>query len=204
MQRYLLWIDSISTWVGKTFAWTVLILTLITAYDVTVRKLFNKPWDCAFDSELILYGVLFMMAGAYTLARNGHVRGDVLYGFFPVRLQAGLDLVLYFLFFIPGVAALAYAGIGFAQDAWAAKETSSYSTCAAPVYLYKLVIPVAGFLVLLQGFAEIVRCVQALNSGQWPQRLHDVEEVDVEELKHTLGLDGAAGGKAEGVGGARQ
>jgi TRAP-type mannitol/chloroaromatic compound transport system permease small subunit len=199
MKRYLLWIDSLSTWVGKTFAWSVLLLTLLTAYDVTVRKLFNKPWDCAFDTELILYGILFMMAGAYTLARNGHVRGDVLYGFLPPRTQAGLDLVLYFLFFIPGVAALAYAGIGFAQEAWAVKESSSYSTCAAPVYLYKTFIPIAGFLVLLQGIAEIVRCVQCLQTGQWPQRLHDVEEVNVEELKHSLGLDGAPNGKRQGA-----
>ncbi len=195
MQRYLLWIDSLSTWVGKTFAWTILLLTLLTVYDVTVRKLFNKPWDCAFDTELILYGTLFMMAGAYTLARNGHVRGDVLYGFFPPRLQAGLDLALYFLFFVPGVAALAYAGIEFAQEAWATKESSSYSTCAAPVYLYKTLIPIAGFLVLLQGAAEIVRCVQCLKVGQWPPRLHDVEEVNVEEIKHTLHLDESSPGK---------
>ncbi len=197
MQRYLLWIDSLSTWVGKTFSWSILILTLVTVYDVTMRKLVSKPWDCAFDSELMLYGVLFMMAGAYTLARNGHVRGDVLYGFFPPRLQAGLDLALYFLFFVPGVAALAYAGVTFAQEAWAAKESSSYSTCAAPVYLYKWIIPVAGFLVLLQGFAEMVRCVRCLKSGQWPQRLHDVEEVDVEEMKHALGLDGKAEGNSK-------
>jgi TRAP-type mannitol/chloroaromatic compound transport system permease small subunit len=183
MDRYLHAIDNLSTWVGKLFAWCIVILTAIICYDVFARYLFRAPTDWAFDTSYILYGSLFLMAGAYTLARNGHVRGDVLYGFFLPRMQAGLDLALYFLFFIPGILALAYAGIDAAQISWALKEHSSVTAGGPPLYHFKTLIPIAGFLVLLQGLAEIVRCVICLRTGQWPRRAHDVEEVDVDELK---------------------
>lgn len=190
MQRYLFFVDNVSTWSGKAFAWLIVVLTGVICYDVFARYLFRAPTDWAFDIAYILYGSLFMMAGAYTLARNGHVRGDVLYGFFPPRVQAGLDLALYFLFFIPGIAALAYAGIDFAQMSWALNEHSSVSSNGPALYYFKTVIPIAGGLVLLQGLAEIARCVQCLRTGVWPRRAHDVEEVDVEKLKTIAHLDG--------------
>jgi TRAP-type mannitol/chloroaromatic compound transport system permease small subunit len=183
MQRYLFQIDRISEWTGKLFAWCILILTAVVCYDVAARYLFRAPFSWAYDIEYILYGALFMMAGAYTLARNGHVRGDVLYGFFPPRVQAGLDLTLYFLFFIPGIAALGYAGVDFARVSWDLGERSGVTVGGPPLYHFKTLIPIAGVLVLLQGVAEIVRCVQCLRTGEWPKRAHDVEEVDVEELK---------------------
>ena len=186
VQRLLLWVDGISTWVGKAFAWSIVVLTFAIAYEVIARYVFNAPTQWAFDVSYMLYGALFMMAGAYTLARNGHVRGDVLYGFLPVRVRASFDLVLYFLFFIPGIAALAWSGIGFAQVAWSLNEHSSLTPGGPPVYHFKTLIPIAGALVLLQGMAEIVRCVLAIRSGEWPQRLHDVEEVDVEELRNMV------------------
>lgn len=141
-----------------------------------------------FDASYMLYGALFMMAGAYTLARNGHVRGDVSYGFFPPRVQACLDLVLY-LFFIPGILALAYAGIDFAKIAWGLKEHSSLTASGPPIYHFKTLIPIAGFLVLLQGLAEIVRCAICMRTGVWPRRAHDVEEVDVDELKKRVNAE---------------
>lgn len=190
MDRYLRAIDNVSTWAGKAFAWCIVILTAIVCYDVFARYLFRAPTDWAFDASYILYGSLFMMAGAYTLARNGHVRGDVLYGFFPPRLQAGLDLVLYFLFFIPGILALAYAGIDFAKISWGLKEHSSVTAGGPPLYHFKTLIPIAGFLVLLQGLAEMVRCVICLRTGAWPRRSSDVEEVDVDELKKMVGAKG--------------
>jgi TRAP-type mannitol/chloroaromatic compound transport system permease small subunit len=189
MERLVHLIESISTWSGKTFAWCILLLTGVTCYDVLMRYIFRMPWLWAYDVEYILYGVLFMMAGAYTLARDGHVRGDVLYGFFPPRVQASLDLVLYFLFFIPGVAALAYSGIDFAHMSWQLQERSSVTPGGPPLYHFKTVIPIAGALVLLQGIAEIIRCVLCLRTGQWPRRAHDVEEVDVEEIKKTLRVE---------------
>ena len=191
MQRYLFFIDRISEWSGKLFAWLIVVLTLAITYDVSARYLFSAPTDWAYDAAYILYGTLFMMAGAYTLSRNGHVRGDVLYGFFPPRLQASLDLALYFLFFIPGIAALAYSGIDFAQISWDLREHSSTMSGGPPLYHFKTFIPIAGAFVLLQGLAEIIRCIQCLRTGEWPRRAHDVEEVDVEELKKIAGVNGA-------------
>jgi TRAP-type mannitol/chloroaromatic compound transport system permease small subunit len=124
-----------------------------------------------------------MMSGAYTLSKNGHVRGDVLYGFFPPRLQAGIDLTLYVVFFLPGVTALCWAGYTYAADSWAIWEHSSITTEGPPIYPFKTVIPVAGAFILVQGIVEIIRCVLCLKQGQWPSRQQDVEEVDVEKLK---------------------
>jgi TRAP-type mannitol/chloroaromatic compound transport system permease small subunit len=192
LERILHGVDAVSAFAGKAFAWLIVVLTAIICYDVAARYLFRAPTAWAFDGAYILYGSLFMMAGAYTLSRNGHVRGDVLYGFFPPRVQAGVDLVLYFLFFIPGIAALAYSGIDFAQFSWQLKEHSSTIAGGPPLYHFKTLIPIAGALVLLQGAAEIIRCIQCLKTGEWPRRLHDVEEVDVEELKKRVQADPAA------------
>ena len=125
----------------------------------------------------------FMMAGAYTLSKNNMVRGDVLYGFFPPRLQAGLDLTLYFIFFLPGVCALIWAGYLYAGDSWAIWEHSGITANGPPVYHFKTVIPVAGSFLLLQGIVKMIRCIRCLKEGQWPSREQDVEEVDVEKLK---------------------
>ena len=189
MQGWLLAVDRISAFFGKAFAWLIIGLTLLISFEVFCRYVLNSPNDWVWDTTYILYGILFMMAGAYTLSRNGHVRGDVLYGFFPVRVQAGLDLLLYFLFFFPGVVALVWAGATFAETSWAIHEHSSVTASGPPVYHFKTFIPVAGALLLLQGIAEVVRCVVALRDGAWPARLHDVEEVDVENLKKMVGVD---------------
>jgi TRAP-type mannitol/chloroaromatic compound transport system permease small subunit len=186
MKSTLFMIDRISAWAGKAFAWTVLLLTLIVCYDVGLRYILNSPTQWGFDLAYILFGTLFMMAGAYTLSRNGHVRADMMYRTLQPRTQAAFDLVLYVLFFLPGIAALVYAGVEFTQGSWAMKEVSSVTSSGVPIYPFKLVIPIAGGLLLLQGIAEIVRCVICLRTGQWPQRLHDVEEEDVEAFKKIL------------------
>lgn len=187
-------IDRISAWFGKTFAWSVVLLTLLVCFDVTMRYILNKPNQWVFDLAYILYGLLFMMAGAYTLSRNGHVRADMMYRSFQPRTQAWFDLVLYIVFFIPGISALVYAGIEFTQISWAMREVSSVTSSGVPVYPYKLVIPVAGGLLLLQGVAEIIRCVQCIRTGEWPQRLHDVEEEDIEQIKELLTGEGSEEG----------
>jgi len=186
MKSILFMIDRISAWSGKLFAWAVLVLTLIVCYDVTLRYVLNSPTQWGFDLAYILYGTLFMMAGAYTLSRNGHVRADMMYRTLQPRTQAAFDLVLYILFFLPGIAALVYAGVEFTRVSWAMKEVSSVTSSGVPVYPFKLVIPIAGGLLLLQGLAEIARCVVCLRTGEWPQRLHDVEEEDIEALKEIL------------------
>jgi TRAP-type mannitol/chloroaromatic compound transport system permease small subunit len=189
MQKLLLRIDAISTFVGQLFAWLIVLLTLMICWEVFSRYALGTPHAWTFDVANMLYGTLFMMAGAYTLARNGHVRGDVLYGFFPPRTQAAVDLVLYVVFFIPGTVALAWAGIDFFNESLAQNEHSSIAADGPPVYPFKAVIPVAGAFLLLQGAAEIVRCVICLRRGAWPRRAGDVEEVDVEKLKQTIEAD---------------
>ena len=186
MQKLLLWIDTVSTRVGQAFSWLILALTLLISWEVFSRYALSAPHAWAFDAMIMLYGTLFMMAGAYTLSKNGHVRGDVLYGFFPPRLQAGLDLVLYILFFIPGVAALVWAGYTFAEQSWAINEHSNITADGPPIYPFKTVIPIAGAFLLAQGVVEIVRCIVCLKLGYWPSREQDVEEVDVDKLKQMV------------------
>lgn len=186
MQKLLLFIDKVSTWVGQAFSWLIVALTLLVSWEVISRRFFDSPHAFTFDAMIMMYGTLFMMAGAYTLSKNGHVRGDVLYGFFSPRLQAGLDLALYLLFFIPGIIALVWAGYYFAADSWAIKEHSSVTADGPPLYHFKTVIPIAGAMILLQGMVEIVRCVVCLQQGAWPSRMEDVEEVDVAKLKEMV------------------
>jgi TRAP-type mannitol/chloroaromatic compound transport system permease small subunit len=193
MNRTLLTIDRLSAWVGKAFAWCIVLLTATICYDVVMRYAFRAPTHWGLDASLMLFGALFMMAGAYTLSRNGHVRGDVLYRFLSPRTQASLDLALYLAFFLPGIAALAWFGVGFAQDSLAILEQSQTSSGGLPTYPGKIMIPIAGALLLLQGLGEIARCVICIRTGEWPQRLHDVEEVDIEELKASLAENNAAG-----------
>lgn len=186
MQKFLLSIDKISTFVGKMFSWLIVSLTFLITYEVFSRYALDAPHAWAFDAMIQMYGVLFMMAGAYTLSKNGHVRGDVLYGFFPPRLQAGIDLTLYIVFFLPGVTALCWAGYYYAADSWAIWEHSNITADGPPIYTFKTVIPVAGVFLLMQGIVEIARCILCLKDGQWPSRQEDVEEVDVEELKEMV------------------
>ena len=187
-QNLLLFIDKVSTWIGQFFSWLILLLTLMISWEVFSRYVLSNPHAWAFDVMSMMYGSLFMMAGAYTLSKNGHVRGDVLYGFFPPRLQAWFDLILYFLFFIPGVFALAYAGYGFAADSWAINEHSNITADGPPVYPFKTILPIAGAFLLAQGLVEIVRCIVCIKQGEWPKRGDDVDEVDVEKLKEMVNV----------------
>jgi TRAP-type mannitol/chloroaromatic compound transport system permease small subunit len=188
MQNLLLFIDKVSTWVGQFFSWLIVALTFMISWEVFSRYFLDNPHAWAFDVMSMMYGSLFMMAGAYTLSKNGHVRGDVLYGFFPPRLQAWFDLILYFLFFIPGVFALAYAGYGFAADSWAINEHSNITANGPPVYPFKTILPIAGAFLLAQGLVEIVRCIVCIQQGEWPKRGDDVDEVDVEKLKEMVNV----------------
>jgi TRAP-type mannitol/chloroaromatic compound transport system permease small subunit len=183
MQKFFLAVDRISTFAGQAFAWLIVALTGLICFEVFSRYVLNSPNPWAFDVQIMMYGTLFMMAGAYTLSKNGHVRGDILYGFFKPRTQAFFDLLLYLVFFLPGVIALAWAGYSFAGDSWAIREHSSISADGPPLYPFKTVIPIAGALLLLQGLVEILRCVVCLRDGEWPSRKQDVEEVDVDKLK---------------------
>jgi TRAP-type mannitol/chloroaromatic compound transport system permease small subunit len=178
MNRLLFFIDSLSTWVGKAFGWLILVLTFGVSYEVFVRYALRAPTTWAFDISYITYGAMFLMAGAYTLSRNGHVRGDVLYRLWQPRTQASLDLVLYVIFFLPAVAAWIYAGWSYAEMSVRFREVSIFSPAGVPVFPLKALIPVTGVLLLLQGIAEIIRCILCIRANAWPRRLHDVEEME--------------------------
>ena len=187
MNQILFFIDRLSAWTGKAFGWCILIMTFATTYEVIVRYVFRAPTSWAFDISYIMYGTLFMMAGGYALSRNSHVRGDFVYRLWPPRVQAGIELTLFFLFFYPGVLALIYAGIFYAAESWSYRpfgptgpigEISINSPAGVPVFPLKTILPIASFILFLQGVAETIRCVQCIKTGQWPQRLGDVEELE--------------------------
>src|SRR5215217_2726257 len=186
MQKLLLTIDKISTFVGQAFSWLIVALTFMITWEVFSRYVLDAPHSWAFDVMIIMYGTLFMMAGAYTLAKSGHVRGDVLYGFFRPRTQATIDLILYVLFFVPGVFALTYAGYYFAAESWAIRETSNITAEGPPIYPFKMILPFAGAILFAQGIVEIIRCTICIRLGQWPSREEDVQEVDVDKLKEMV------------------
>ena len=182
MHRFIFLVDSFSAWVGKAFAWCILLLTFGTAYEVFVRYALRDPTSWAFDISYMMYGALFMMGGAYTLSRDGHVRGDVLFRLWPPRIQATIELVLYFLFFFPGMLALIFAGADYAAESWSYNygtgEVSINSPANVPISQFKTVLPVAAGLLLLQGIAQVCRCIVCLRTGEWPAHLEDVEELE--------------------------
>ncbi len=187
MNRLIFIIDSFTAWVGKAFAWCILLLTLAVAYEVFVRYLLRDPTSWAFDMSYMMYGSLFMMAGAYTLARDGHVRGDVLFRLWPPKVQATVELTLYILFFFPGILALIMAGADYAAESWSYNygtgEVSINSPANVPISQFKTVLPVAAGLLFLQGIAQVCRCIICLRTGEWPAHLEDVEELEVSLLQ---------------------
>ena len=200
MNRFLFFIDSLSMWVGKSFGWLILVLTLGTSYEVFVRYALRAPTTWAFDFSYITYGAMFLMAGAYTLSRNAHVRGDVIYRLWPQRIQACIDLTLYVIFFLPAVAAWIYAGWTFAQMSIQFREVSIFSPAGVPVFPLKALIPLTGLFLLIQGIAEIIRCILCLRTGFWPRRLHDVEELETailheQEYRREHAAEAQTGGK---------
>jgi TRAP-type mannitol/chloroaromatic compound transport system permease small subunit len=199
MKKFLDFIDTFSTWVGKAFAWLILVLTFGISYEVFVRYVLRAPTTWAFDFSYINYGALFLMAGAYTLMRNGHVRADVLYRLWKPRTQASFDLTLYILFFMPAVLAFIYAGWPYAMMSVRFKEVSIFSPAGIPIFPLKMLIPVAGLMLLIQGIAEIIRCILCIKRGTWPPRMHDVEETESvilqEQRIHAHDAEAAAGRK---------
>jgi TRAP-type mannitol/chloroaromatic compound transport system permease small subunit len=195
MTRFLFFIDSLSLWVGKAFAWLILVLTFGVSYEVFVRYVLRAPTTWAFDFSYITYGALFLMAGAYTLSRNGHVRADVLYRFWEPRTQATMDLVLYIIFFLPAVLAFMYSGWNYAAMSVRFKEVSIFSPAGIPVFPLKTLIPITGVLLFLQGVAEVIRCILCIRLGYWPKRLHDVDETEsviIHERQHLAEQGGEA------------
>ena len=199
MERFIFLVDSFTSWVGKAFAWCILILAIGTVYEVFVRYALRDPTSWAFDISYMMYGTLFMMAGAYALARDTHVRGDVLYRLWKPKTQATVELVLYFLFFFPGVIALILAGADYALESWSYNygtgEVSINSPAGVPISQFKTVLPVAAALLLLQGAAQVCRCIICIRTGAWPAHLEDVEEMEVALLQEKEDTEAAAEGR---------
>jgi len=189
IQRFIYGVDELSRMVGHVFAWCIIILTMGTSFEVFVRYVLNNPTSWAFDFSYLMYGGLFYMAGAYTLSRDGHVRGDFIYRMWPPRLQASVQLTLYSLFFFPGVLALMYAGWNYGYEAFRIREVSVNSPVGVPVWQLKLLIPFGAGLLALQGIAEVLRCILCLRNNRWPQRLHDVEELEDVLIQQHAGED---------------
>ncbi|MFC3632035.1 TRAP transporter small permease subunit [Paracoccus angustae] len=185
MQKYIRFADSLSAWFGKAFGWLIILMTIGMSYEVMVRYLFNRPTPWALDISFIMYGTLFMMGGAYTLSRGGHVRGDFLYRLWSDRTQARVDLALYILFFFPGILALIFAGWKYAGRSWSYGEVSVNSPAGIPIYQFKTVIVAAGILLFLQGIAQVMRCILCLRTGAWPPLDWDVEETETILMQKT-------------------
>jgi TRAP-type mannitol/chloroaromatic compound transport system permease small subunit len=183
MEAYIRFADKISSWVGRAFAWCILLMTFGVAYEVFVRYFLRAPTTWAFDISYMMYGTLFMMAGAYTLARDGHVRADVFYRLWPPRVQATIELILYFLFFFPGVLALIFAGWKYASRSIRFMEVSVMSPAGVPIFQFKTIIVAAGVLLLIQGIAQVFRCILCLRRGAWPPKESDVEELENQLIK---------------------
>lgn len=191
-ERFRFAVDAFHTLVGKAGSWAILILTVAISYEVFARYFLRRPTEWAFDLSYILFGTLFMLAGPYALARNAHVRGDFLYREWTPRRQASFDLVLYIVFFFPGILALVYAGWGFAQFSWMIGEHSSNSPNGPPLYHFKTLIPLVGVLMAIQGSVEVARCIICVRTGEWPPRLSDVEETEKLILEQAQKQQGAA------------
>ncbi len=171
-------IEELSIWIGRAFGWCILILTLSVAYEVFVRYVLNAPTVWVFDMMVQMYGALFVMAGPYALAQDTHVRADVLYRLWSVRWQTRMDLLLYIVFFFPGMAALVWFGWEIAMDSWRYHEVSWNSPARIQIYYFKTLIPVAGALFIVQGVAECMRCYLAIKTNKWLPRLEDARETE--------------------------
>ena len=194
MQSFVTFIDRLTAWFGKAFAWCIVIMTFGVGYEVFVRYVLRDPTAWAFDLSYMMYGSLFMMAGAYTLSRDGHVRGDFLYRLWKPSTQAKVELVLYFLFFFPGILALILAGWKYAARSFRYTEVSVMSPANVPIFQFKAIIVAAGILLLLQGMAQVCRCILCIRSGQWPKHEEDVEELEDILLKQAAEQGPGAGG----------
>jgi TRAP-type mannitol/chloroaromatic compound transport system permease small subunit len=189
LNRFIYQIDRLSKAVGHAFAWCIVILAVGTSYEVFVRYALRDPTSWAFDLSYLMYGGLFYMAGAYTLSRGGHVRADMFYRKWPSRTQALVELALYVLFFFPGILALVVAGGAYGLESLRLREVSVNSPAGVPIWPLKMMIPFGAALLALQGFAEVLRCVVCLREGDWPTRLHDVEELETQILQQHAGKD---------------
>jgi TRAP-type mannitol/chloroaromatic compound transport system permease small subunit len=178
MRGYISFADHLSTSIGKGFSWCIVILMGGTCYEVIMAYVFNAPTLWNFDLSMQMYGAILMMSGAYCLATESHVRGDVIYRLFKPKTQGWIDLVLYFIFFFPGVLALVFYGYDYAAFSWKLKESSWSSPAQIQIYMVKALIPASGVVLTIQGISEVFRSIICIQTGHWPARMVVAEETE--------------------------
>ncbi len=159
-------IDSFSKWSGRLFSFLAVPMMGALVYEVGSRYLLKAPTVWAYDITYMTYGSLFMLGAAYALHRKAHVRTDLIYRLLSVRTQALIDGVLYFTLFFPGMAFFLVKGWESFAYSWFLKE-KAMGAWAPPLYPFKAVIPLAALLLIIQGVAELMKCIHAYRRGEW-------------------------------------
>lgn len=163
-------LDGVARWSGRAVAWLIVPMVLSLCWEVVARYVFNAPTQWAYDMTFMLYGTFFMLGAAFTLQRKGHVRTDSLYAGWPPRRQALVDLAGHLLMLLPFAGVFVFVGWGYFVKAYTTNETFVSSAWQPITWPFKLAMPVAGVLLLLQGFSECLKCLHVLRTGQWPDR----------------------------------
>jgi TRAP-type mannitol/chloroaromatic compound transport system permease small subunit len=158
-------VDRLSEWIGKAFAWLIPILIGELVYDTIARYIFNAPTTWSYDISYMLYGAAFMGGAAYTLLRDEHVRIEVIYEKVSPKSRAIIDAICYVVFFFPSMGALLYFGTEFTIKSWRMLETSGESMWSPPIYPFKTVIPITILFLTLQGIVQFLRCLIAIKEG---------------------------------------
>lgn len=161
--------EKIAKWSGILTRWLALALSLVVIFEVISRYLFNRPTIWAFDTAMMLTSTMFLMGGAFVLMEGKHIRVDILFNAFPLKFRTVIDLVFYLIFFFPYTIVMIVYGWTAFEWSWAAREISNTSQWGEPIYLWKAILPLAFFLLFLQGIAEFIRTLRALFKDEGPQ-----------------------------------
>jgi TRAP-type mannitol/chloroaromatic compound transport system permease small subunit len=166
--RIVKWIDTVSRWTGALAAWLVLPLMAVVIIDVFQRHVLNDPTHWGYDVLWMLFSAQFLLGGAFTLLRQGHIRIDIVYGVLSERAKRIYDIVNTLVVILPPAVLLTWAGVLFAADAWSTGEKLSTTNWFFPAGPSKTLIPIGFFLLSLQCVAEILRNLNALRKGDAP------------------------------------
>jgi TRAP-type mannitol/chloroaromatic compound transport system permease small subunit len=159
-------IDKISEWTGALSAWIVIPLMVVVMIEVFMRHVLNAPTVWGYDVLWMLFSAQFLLGGAFTLLRGGHIRIDIVYGCLSERAKQIYDIINILIVILPPAILLTWAGIAFAADAWISGEKLSTTNWFFPAGPSKTLIPIGFFLLSLQCVAEIIRNINELKKGK--------------------------------------
>lgn len=152
---------------GNVFYVLIFPMVLGLSYEVVARYAFNRPTMWAYEMTFMLYGSHFMLGAVYCLYKGGHIRTDLVYGALPVPWQGRIDAFCYLFLFFPGMIYFLAAGWAEAAHSWSILEKSEATAWYPPIYPFKTVIPVAAFLLIIQGVSEFLKSIWAAIRGEW-------------------------------------